>query len=77
MTPHNWRQMEIHSWFVILFGIIGVMSFIIFLTSCSSKHGCYGTKGMSGYGCIKNNKTKKVFILDKEGAIVCTYTDFK
>jgi hypothetical protein len=64
----------VHSYFVILLGIIGAM---LFLMSCSPKHGCYGTKGMSGYGWIKCRETKKVFILAPDGAIVCTYYDSK
>lgn len=80
MTAHNWRQMGIHSWFVVLFGIIGLM---IYLMSCTTsrrmKDPCKERRGMSGYGYgwLKNMKTDKVFVLDKEGAIVCTYIDNK
>lgn len=42
---------------------------------CAPKHGCYGTKGMSGYGWFKCKETKKVSILDKDGNIVCTFID--
>lgn len=73
-TPHSYRRMAIHSWFVILFGIIIAMAFLI---SCRPSKGCYSTRGLSGYGWIKCHETKKVFILDKEGAIVCTYKDDK
>lgn len=73
-TPHSYRRQSIHSWFIILFGIIAAMIFFM-ATSCRPSKGCYGTKGMSGYGWIKNKKINKTFILNKEGAIVCTYTD--
>lgn len=72
MTPHSYRRQAIHSWFVILIGIIFAM---IYLMSCSPQKGCYSTRGMSGYGYLKNKKTNKVFVLDTLGAIVCTYTD--
>lgn len=125
MTPHLWRRMGIHSWFVVLIGIIILM---IYLMSCATskrtKDPCKGRRGMSGYGYgileynksnngisvvyidnannifaldyltkrqydslkfsllnkshyawIKCRETKKVFILDKEGAIACSYTD--
>lgn len=69
-TPHAYRRSAIHS--VIIF-LIAIILFIA--TSCRPSKGCYGTKGMSGYGWIKCIETKKVFILDKDGAIVCTYID--
>jgi hypothetical protein len=71
MTPHYYRRSAIHS--VLLFLISIIIAVVLF--SCSPKHGCYGTKGMSGYGWMKCRETKKVFILDKQGAIVCTYID--
>lgn len=73
-TPHSYRRMAIHSWFVILLGIIIAMAFLM---SCSPQNGCRATKGMAGYSWIKCVETKKVFILNKEGAIVCTYIDNK
>jgi len=73
MTPHYYRRSAIHS--VLLFLISIIIAVILF--SCTPKHGCYGTRGMSGYGYIKNKKTNKVFILDKEGAIVCFFIDNK
>jgi hypothetical protein len=71
--PPRQRRLLVHSWFVILFGVIIAM---IFLMSCSApRRGCYGTKGMAGYSWIKCKETKQVFILDKKGAIVCTYQE--
>lgn len=76
MTSHYYRRMAIHSWFVTLFGII---AFMIFLMSCSPKNGCpaiYKNR-LQGYVWIKCKETKKVLVLDKEGAIVCSYIDSK
>ncbi len=76
--PPRQRRLMIHSWFIILFGIMGAM---IFLMSCTTsrrmKDPCKGRRGMSGYGYgwIKCRETKKVFILAPDGEIVCTYTD--
>jgi len=71
MTPHYYRRSAIHSVLLFLISII-VASFIF---SCRPSKGCYGTRGMSGYGWIKCRETKKVSVLDKDGAIVCTYID--
>lgn len=68
-TPHELRRQNIHSIFLIIVGIM----LLVYAFGCSPKHGCYGTKGLSGYGWLKNKNTNKVFILDKEGAIVFTY----
>jgi hypothetical protein len=72
MTPHYYRRSAIHT--VLLFLISLIIATVIF-SSCSPKSGCYATKGMRGYGWIKCRETKKVLILDKDGAIVCTYID--
>jgi hypothetical protein len=72
--PHRQRRSMVHSWLVLLFGIIGAM---IFLMSCSPRIGCPSHKGYSGYGWIKCRETKKVFILAPDGAIVCTYYESK
>lgn len=54
---------------------------MIFLMSCTTsrrtKDPCKERRGMSGYGYgwLKCRETKKVFVLDKEGAIICTYID--
>jgi hypothetical protein len=73
MTPHYYRRSAIHSVLLFLISII-IASFIF---SCSPKSGCYATKGMRGYGWIKCRETKKVSVLGKDGAIVCTYIDNK
>jgi hypothetical protein len=78
--PPRQRRLMIHSWFIILFGIIGAM---LFLMSCTTsrrmKDPCKERRGMSGYGYgwLKNNKTHQVFVLAPDGAIVCTYYDTK
>jgi hypothetical protein len=71
MTPHYYRRSAIHT--VLLFLISLIIATVIF--SCSPQKGCSGTRGMSGYGWMKCRETKKVFVLDKDGAIVCTYID--
>lgn len=70
MTPHYYRQQSIKGCFLILIFIILFLAF-----GCSPKHGCYSTRGMSGYGWFKCKETKKVAILDKDGSIVCTFID--
>lgn len=79
-TPHSYRRMAIHSWFVILFGIIIAMAFLMSCTTTRrGKDPCRERRGLSGYGYgwIKCTETKNVFILDKEGAIICVYKDDK
>lgn len=70
--PPRQRRLMVHSWFIILFGI---MAAAIILMSCTPKHGCYGTRGIRGYSWLKCIETKKVFVLDKDGAIICAYID--
>ena len=71
--PPRQRRMLIHSWFVILFFIMAAMAFLM---SCNTpRNGCRAVRNFSGYGWIKCKETKKVFILDKEGAIVYSYQD--
>lgn len=72
LTPHGERRLTVHFWILLLLAAIAFCA-----TSCTPKHGCYGTRGMSGYGWIKCRETKKVCILDKDGAIICTYIDNK
>ena len=52
--PHRTRRTNIHIWILCLIG------FVIFLAcSCSSpRHGCYGTRGMSGYGLNQQTSDK-------------------
>jgi hypothetical protein len=69
-TPHQLRKQSVHGLFMILIGFIAL---IMAFTSCSPKHGCYGTRGMSGYGWLKNIETGRVSILAPDGSIVCTY----
>lgn len=74
--PHRQRRSMVHSYFVILLGIIGAM---VFLMSCSPRNGCPAVykNRLQGYGWIKCRETKKVFVLAPDGAIVCTYYDSK
>jgi hypothetical protein len=53
------------------------MAAMILFGSCRPQKGCYGTRGMSGYGWLKNRETKKVFILDSNCSVICTFTDPK
>lgn len=71
-TPHRYRRQSIH--IVILFLIV----IIVFIaSSCRPQKGCYSTRGMSGYGWLKCRETKKVFILDSNAGVICTFTDPK
>lgn len=71
-TPHYYRRQNIHGYFLIIALVAGlVMAF----SSCTPKHGCYGTRGMSGYGWLKNVETGRVSILAPDGSIVYTYWD--
>jgi len=72
--PHRQRRLAVHSYFIILFGAI---AFMIFIMSCSPKHGCYATKGMRGYGWIKCKETGIVSVLRPDGSVECTYTESK
>lgn len=72
--------MAVHSWFVILFGIIIAMAFLMSCTTTRrGKDPCRERRGLSGYGYgyLINKRTNKTFILDKEGAIICICTDHK
>lgn len=73
--PPRQRRLMIHSWFIILFGVIAAM---LFLMSCSApKTGCESLyhKKKKFTAWLKCKQTHKVFVLDKEGAIVCVYFD--
>lgn len=73
--PPRQRRLAVHTWFMILFGIIFAM---LFLWGCGNQQkGCKGTRGMSGYGWIKCIETKKIFVLTPDGTIACTYYDSK
>lgn len=74
--PPRQRRLMVHSWFVIL---IGVMALAFFFMGCSPRNGCPAVykNRLQGYGWLKCRETKKVFVLDKDGAIICTYTDSK
>lgn len=67
LTPHGERRLFVHFVLIILAGII------MFCASCRPQRGCYGTKGMSGYGWIKCKQTGKVCILAPDGEIVEIY----
>ena len=70
MTPHNYRRQTIHIWLVCFILLIAILA-----ASCRPQRGCYGTRGMSGYGWIKNRNTKEVFILDSTCKVICTFKD--
>lgn len=75
--PPRQRRLFVHSWFVILFGVIAAM---MFLMSCrTNKTGCESLyKNKKKFTAwIKCKETNKVSVLDKDGAIVCTYIDSK
>jgi hypothetical protein len=76
MTPHYYRRSAIHT--VLLFLISIIVASLIF-SSCAPKNGCPAVykNRLQGYGWIKCLQTKKVSVLDKDGAIVCTYIDNK
>jgi hypothetical protein len=71
-TPHYYRRQSIHAVLLCLIVIIALLA-----ARCRPQKGCYGTRGMSGYGWLKNTETKKVFILDSNWGIICTFTDPK
>lgn len=76
--PHRERRSAINF-------IIGLLIATIIIMACSctvtrrGKDPCKYRRGMSGYGYgwLKCRETKKVCILDKDGAIICTYIDTK
>jgi len=77
-TPHNYRRQSIHAVLLCLIVIIALLA-----ASCTAsrrpKDPCKERRGMSGYGYgwLKNSKTKNVFILDRQGAVICTFNDPK
>lgn len=70
-SAHKLRRTNVHG----LFLILGLIMFLIYAFGCSPKSGCPAVykNRLQGYGWLKNRNTNKVFILDKEGAILCTY----
>lgn len=70
--PPRQRRLMVHSWFIILFGI---MLALMFLIRCSPKNGCRATRKMSGYSWIKCKETSKVTVMDMKGNIICSYID--
>src|SRR3954465_10553308 len=72
LTPHGERRLSVHFIIIILVAIIAYCA-----SGCRPQKGCYGTRGMSGYGWIKCQQTKKVFILDNNAGIICTFSDPK
>lgn len=42
--------------YIVIACFLGLMALLA--CSCSPKHGCYGTKGMSGYGIIEKKTSK-------------------
>lgn len=69
-TPHSYRRMGIHAWFLAILALMAIIA-----ASCRPQKGCYGTRGMSGYGWIKNRNTNKVFILDSTCKVICIFKD--
>lgn len=69
-TPHNYRRMGIHAWFLAILVLMAIVAF-----SCRPQRGCYGTRGMSGYSWIKNRNTKEVFILDSACHVITSFKD--
>ena len=72
LPPHGERRLTVHFIIILLVAVI-----VYCATSCRPSRGCKSTQGLSGYGWMKCRETKKVFVLDKDGAIVCTYYDSK
>lgn len=74
MTPHYYRRQSIHSWFIILIGFI-----ILGLAfGCrTQKTGCeslyYKKKRFTAY--LKNMVTDSIYILSKDGAILCSFKE--
>lgn len=78
-TPHDYIRDAVTFW-IGLPAILLIIALIVLVCSCSPKYGCPSHSGknrMSGYGWLKCNETNKVCILDKDGAIICTYIDKK
>lgn len=74
-TPHRHRRQSIHV--VILFPLVIIIYILFFASGCRPQKGCFSTRGMSGYGWLKCRETKKVFILDSNAGVICTFTDPK
>lgn len=70
LTPHGERRLSVHFIIILLVAVIAYCA-----SGCRPQKGCYSTRGMSGYGWIKNIETKKVFILNRKGQIICTFID--
>ena len=84
-NPHKQRRTNVHGMFL----IIGLIMLLIYAYGCSpQKSGCYGTRGMSGYGyCPTLDQLRKshtipylycpntglICVLDMKGKIVCSY----
>ncbi len=71
-AAHYEHRKNVHGLLVI---IAFIAALIMAFSSCTPKHGCYGTKGMSGYGWIKCKETGIVSVLRPDGSIACTYTE--
>jgi len=77
-SPHHYRRQSIHAVLLCLIVIIALLA-----ASCAvsrkPKDPCKERRGMSGYGYgwLKCRETKKVFILDSQGAVICTFVDKK
>ena len=62
--PHRDRRTNIHICLLCLIGFI----ILLFAFSCSSpRRGCYGTRGMSGYGLNQQTGTKVRKLIDTYG----------
>lgn len=75
LTPHGERRLTVHFWILLLLAVIAFCA-----SGCATqKTGCeslYKNK-RKFVAWIKYIETKKVSILDKDGAIICTYIDNK
>jgi len=72
-TPHSYRRSAIHA--VIIFIIL--MIIIVAASGCAPKYGCPAVhkNKLQGYGWLKNRKTNRIFILNMDGSIKCSYYD--
>lgn len=84
-NAHYGRRQTIHGWLILI--VFAAALFMAF-TSCSPKHGCYSTRGMSGYGYCptlqelrKDKKTAYLYcrntgivgVWDAHGKLNCIY----
>lgn len=53
LPPHGERRLRVHFYILVLLAVIAFCA-----THCTPKHGCYGTRGMSGYGIIERQISK-------------------